>query len=157
MANLTVSPAGPALTSDPWQRSGRRLTFPPLVPVQNVHPALQAVPEAAPAQEAPLRQQPAHRGRPPADGEEVAHRQVGGGERLCVSSADSHHLSGRCRKMPEKLRSRCGFFGDHGFDNKITSMRVRDWSVTGVGGWGGGIDSNRRTLMGSHDRSASHF
>lgn len=29
------------------------------------------------------------------------------------------------RKMPEKLRSRCGFFGDHGFDNKITSMRVK--------------------------------
>uniref|UniRef100_A0A665UB52 SMB domain-containing protein n=1 Tax=Echeneis naucrates TaxID=173247 RepID=A0A665UB52_ECHNA len=28
------------------------------------------------------------------------------------------------RKMPEKLRSRCGFFGDHGFDNKITSMRT---------------------------------
>lgn len=28
------------------------------------------------------------------------------------------------RKMPEKLRTRCGFFGDHGFDNKITSMRV---------------------------------
>ncbi|TKS89197.1 Ectonucleotide pyrophosphatase/phosphodiesterase family member 2 [Collichthys lucidus] len=27
------------------------------------------------------------------------------------------------RKMPEKLRTRCGFFGDHGFDNKITSMR----------------------------------
>lgn len=26
--------------------------------------------------------------------------------------------------MPEKLRSRCGFFGDHGFDNKITSMKV---------------------------------
>uniref|UniRef100_A0A8D3DK92 SMB domain-containing protein n=1 Tax=Scophthalmus maximus TaxID=52904 RepID=A0A8D3DK92_SCOMX len=28
------------------------------------------------------------------------------------------------RKMPEKLRTRCGFFGDHGFDNKITSMRT---------------------------------
>uniref|UniRef100_A0A7N8YLT3 SMB domain-containing protein n=1 Tax=Mastacembelus armatus TaxID=205130 RepID=A0A7N8YLT3_9TELE len=28
------------------------------------------------------------------------------------------------RKMPEKLRARCGFFGDHGFDNKITSMRT---------------------------------
>uniref|UniRef100_A0A669C1L9 Ectonucleotide pyrophosphatase/phosphodiesterase 2 n=1 Tax=Oreochromis niloticus TaxID=8128 RepID=A0A669C1L9_ORENI len=28
------------------------------------------------------------------------------------------------RKMPEKPRTRCGFFGDHGFDNKITSMRV---------------------------------
>ncbi|XP_028298648.1 ectonucleotide pyrophosphatase/phosphodiesterase family member 2-like isoform X1 [Gouania willdenowi] len=28
------------------------------------------------------------------------------------------------RKMPEKLRNRCGFFGDHGFDNKITSMRT---------------------------------
>ncbi|XP_037549052.1 ectonucleotide pyrophosphatase/phosphodiesterase family member 2 [Nematolebias whitei] len=26
--------------------------------------------------------------------------------------------------MPEKLRTRCGFFGDHGFDNKITSMRT---------------------------------
>ncbi|XP_034016368.1 ectonucleotide pyrophosphatase/phosphodiesterase family member 2 isoform X2 [Thalassophryne amazonica] len=28
------------------------------------------------------------------------------------------------QKMPEKLRTRCGFFGDHGFDNKITSMRT---------------------------------
>ncbi|XP_005944849.1 ectonucleotide pyrophosphatase/phosphodiesterase family member 2 [Haplochromis burtoni] len=28
------------------------------------------------------------------------------------------------RKMPEKPRTRCGFFGDHGFDNKITSMRT---------------------------------
>uniref|UniRef100_A0A3Q3A3D5 Ectonucleotide pyrophosphatase/phosphodiesterase 2 n=1 Tax=Kryptolebias marmoratus TaxID=37003 RepID=A0A3Q3A3D5_KRYMA len=28
------------------------------------------------------------------------------------------------KKMPEKLRTRCGFFGDHGFDNKITSMRT---------------------------------
>ncbi|XP_068188970.1 autotaxin isoform X3 [Antennarius striatus] len=28
------------------------------------------------------------------------------------------------RKMPEKLRTRCGFNGDHGFDNKITSMRT---------------------------------
>uniref|UniRef100_A0A3Q3JT22 Ectonucleotide pyrophosphatase/phosphodiesterase 2 n=1 Tax=Monopterus albus TaxID=43700 RepID=A0A3Q3JT22_MONAL len=28
------------------------------------------------------------------------------------------------RKMPEKLRTHCGFFGDHGFDNKITSMRT---------------------------------
>uniref|UniRef100_A0AAQ4P6Z3 SMB domain-containing protein n=1 Tax=Gasterosteus aculeatus aculeatus TaxID=481459 RepID=A0AAQ4P6Z3_GASAC len=28
------------------------------------------------------------------------------------------------RKMPESRRSRCGFFGDHGFDNKITSMRT---------------------------------
>ena len=28
--------------------------------------------------------------------------------------------------MPEKPRTRCGFFGDHGFDNKITSMRV-EW------------------------------
>ncbi|XP_061520357.1 ectonucleotide pyrophosphatase/phosphodiesterase family member 2-like isoform X2 [Phycodurus eques] len=28
------------------------------------------------------------------------------------------------RKMPEKMRTRCGFFGDHGFDNKITSMRT---------------------------------
>uniref|UniRef100_A0AAQ5X3S8 SMB domain-containing protein n=1 Tax=Amphiprion ocellaris TaxID=80972 RepID=A0AAQ5X3S8_AMPOC len=28
------------------------------------------------------------------------------------------------RKMPEKLRTRCGFLGDHGFDNKITSMRT---------------------------------
>ncbi|XP_069372354.1 autotaxin isoform X1 [Paralichthys olivaceus] len=28
------------------------------------------------------------------------------------------------KKMPERLRSRCGFFGDHGFDNKITSMRT---------------------------------
>ncbi|XP_051925798.1 ectonucleotide pyrophosphatase/phosphodiesterase family member 2-like isoform X2 [Hippocampus zosterae] len=28
------------------------------------------------------------------------------------------------RKMPEKMRPRCGFFGDHGFDNKITSMRT---------------------------------
>lgn len=28
------------------------------------------------------------------------------------------------KKMPEKQRSRCGFFGDHGFDNKITSMRT---------------------------------
>ncbi|KAM6973004.1 autotaxin [Aplochiton taeniatus] len=31
------------------------------------------------------------------------------------------------RKMPENLRrqpGRCGFFGDHGFDNKITSMRT---------------------------------
>lgn len=45
-----------------------------------------------------------------------------------------HEISFRClrlflcacfRKMPEKLRTRCGFFGDHGFDNKITSMRVR--------------------------------
>ncbi|RVE67061.1 hypothetical protein OJAV_G00113580 [Oryzias javanicus] len=28
------------------------------------------------------------------------------------------------RKTPEKPRTRCGFFGDHGFDNKITSMRT---------------------------------
>ncbi|XP_072304427.1 autotaxin-like isoform X2 [Eucyclogobius newberryi] len=28
------------------------------------------------------------------------------------------------KKMPEKLRSRCLFNGDHGFDNKITSMRT---------------------------------
>uniref|UniRef100_A0A3Q0RT59 Ectonucleotide pyrophosphatase/phosphodiesterase 2 n=1 Tax=Amphilophus citrinellus TaxID=61819 RepID=A0A3Q0RT59_AMPCI len=28
------------------------------------------------------------------------------------------------RKMPEKPRTRCGFFGDHGFDNKINSMRT---------------------------------
>ncbi|XP_056154936.1 ectonucleotide pyrophosphatase/phosphodiesterase family member 2 [Lampris incognitus] len=28
------------------------------------------------------------------------------------------------RKMPEVKRTRCGFFGDHGFDNKITSMRT---------------------------------
>nr|XP_057903443.1 ectonucleotide pyrophosphatase/phosphodiesterase family member 2-like [Doryrhamphus excisus] len=28
------------------------------------------------------------------------------------------------RKMPEKMRTRCGFYGDHGFDNKITSMRT---------------------------------
>uniref|UniRef100_A0A8C5FKL6 SMB domain-containing protein n=1 Tax=Gadus morhua TaxID=8049 RepID=A0A8C5FKL6_GADMO len=28
------------------------------------------------------------------------------------------------RKMPEVRRTRCGFFGDHGFDNKITSMRT---------------------------------
>ncbi|XP_008420855.1 ectonucleotide pyrophosphatase/phosphodiesterase family member 2 [Poecilia reticulata] len=28
------------------------------------------------------------------------------------------------KKLPEKPRSRCGFFGDHGFDNKITSMRT---------------------------------
>ncbi|XP_063755101.1 ectonucleotide pyrophosphatase/phosphodiesterase family member 2-like isoform X1 [Eleginops maclovinus] len=28
------------------------------------------------------------------------------------------------KKMPEKWRKRCGFFGDHGFDNKITSMRT---------------------------------
>uniref|UniRef100_UPI003AAFB1D1 autotaxin-like n=1 Tax=Centroberyx gerrardi TaxID=166262 RepID=UPI003AAFB1D1 len=28
------------------------------------------------------------------------------------------------RKMPEIKRTRCGFFGDHGFDNKITSMRT---------------------------------
>uniref|UniRef100_A0A8C6WSH2 Uncharacterized protein n=1 Tax=Neogobius melanostomus TaxID=47308 RepID=A0A8C6WSH2_9GOBI len=28
------------------------------------------------------------------------------------------------KKMPEKLRGRCGFNGDHGFDNKITSMRT---------------------------------
>ncbi|CAL8293003.1 unnamed protein product [Merluccius merluccius] len=28
------------------------------------------------------------------------------------------------RKMPEVKRSRCGFLGDHGFDNKITSMRT---------------------------------
>uniref|UniRef100_A0A3Q1G9Y5 Ectonucleotide pyrophosphatase/phosphodiesterase 2 n=1 Tax=Acanthochromis polyacanthus TaxID=80966 RepID=A0A3Q1G9Y5_9TELE len=28
------------------------------------------------------------------------------------------------RKMPEKQRTHCGFFGDHGFDNKITSMRT---------------------------------
>ncbi|XP_077446710.1 autotaxin-like isoform X2 [Stigmatopora argus] len=28
------------------------------------------------------------------------------------------------KKMPEKLRTRCGFFGDHGFDNKINSMRT---------------------------------
>uniref|UniRef100_A0A1A7YYN6 Ectonucleotide pyrophosphatase/phosphodiesterase 2 n=2 Tax=Iconisemion striatum TaxID=60296 RepID=A0A1A7YYN6_9TELE len=28
------------------------------------------------------------------------------------------------KKTPEKPRTRCGFFGDHGFDNKITSMRT---------------------------------
>uniref|UniRef100_A0A3Q2PGR3 Ectonucleotide pyrophosphatase/phosphodiesterase 2 n=1 Tax=Fundulus heteroclitus TaxID=8078 RepID=A0A3Q2PGR3_FUNHE len=28
------------------------------------------------------------------------------------------------KKTPEKPRSRCGFFGDHGFDNRITSMRT---------------------------------
>lgn len=28
------------------------------------------------------------------------------------------------KKMPEKLRGRCLFNGDHGFDNKITSMRT---------------------------------
>lgn len=44
--------------------------------MQNADSALQAVPEAAFTQEASLRQQPQDRGRPPADGEEVAHRQV---------------------------------------------------------------------------------
>lgn len=44
--------------------------------MQNAVSALQAVPEAAFTQEASLRQQPPDRGRPPADGEEVAHRQV---------------------------------------------------------------------------------
>uniref|UniRef100_A0A8D3DRP3 SMB domain-containing protein n=1 Tax=Scophthalmus maximus TaxID=52904 RepID=A0A8D3DRP3_SCOMX len=34
------------------------------------------------------------------------------------------------RKMPEKLRTRCGFFGDHGFDNKITSMRVKSGYIS---------------------------
>ncbi|KAF7210747.1 transcript variant X2 [Nothobranchius furzeri] len=28
------------------------------------------------------------------------------------------------KKVPEKPRNRCGFSGDHGFDNKITSMRT---------------------------------
>uniref|UniRef100_A0A671UET5 Ectonucleotide pyrophosphatase/phosphodiesterase 2 n=1 Tax=Sparus aurata TaxID=8175 RepID=A0A671UET5_SPAAU len=37
---------------------------------------------------------------------------------------DVHLLTERKWKMPEKLRTRCGFFGDHGFDNKITSMRT---------------------------------
>uniref|UniRef100_A0A671UDW6 Ectonucleotide pyrophosphatase/phosphodiesterase 2 n=1 Tax=Sparus aurata TaxID=8175 RepID=A0A671UDW6_SPAAU len=41
---------------------------------------------------------------------------------------DVHLLTERkwhiAKKMPEKLRTRCGFFGDHGFDNKITSMRT---------------------------------
>uniref|UniRef100_A0A3Q4I8V0 Ectonucleotide pyrophosphatase/phosphodiesterase 2 n=1 Tax=Neolamprologus brichardi TaxID=32507 RepID=A0A3Q4I8V0_NEOBR len=36
------------------------------------------------------------------------------------------------RKMPEKPRTRCGFFGDHGFDNKITSMRVLVYNNTNV-------------------------
>lgn len=44
--------------------------------MQNADSALQAVPEAAFTQEASLRQQPQDRGRPPADGEEVAHRKV---------------------------------------------------------------------------------
>uniref|UniRef100_H3C1P9 Ectonucleotide pyrophosphatase/phosphodiesterase 2 n=1 Tax=Tetraodon nigroviridis TaxID=99883 RepID=H3C1P9_TETNG len=34
-----------------------------------------------------------------------------------------HIASARCRKAPEKPRSRCGFFGDHGFDNMLGSMR----------------------------------
>lgn len=45
------------------------------------------------------------------------------------SSLETIYFCVCCRKMPEKLRSRCGFFGDHGFDNKITSMRVR-WRFT---------------------------
>lgn len=54
----------------------RWFTFELLVAVQNADSALQAVPEAAFTQEASLRQQPQDRGRPPADGEEVAHRKV---------------------------------------------------------------------------------
>lgn len=58
------------------QKEVRSFTSMFAVSVQNADSALQAVPEAAFTQEAPLRQQPQDRGRPPADGEEVAHRQV---------------------------------------------------------------------------------
>lgn len=57
------------------EREVRSFTCTFLVSVQNADSALQAIPEAAFTQEASLRQQPQDRGRPPADGEEVA-RQV---------------------------------------------------------------------------------
>lgn len=60
-----------------------------VVLVQNADSALQAVPEATFAQEAPLRLQPQDRGRPSADGEEVAHCQVTAkkpGQHLAVAS-----------------------------------------------------------------------
>lgn len=56
------------------------------VSVQNAGSAFQAVPEATFTQEAPLRLQPQDRGRPPADGEEVAHCQV-------TMKTPSKHLS----------------------------------------------------------------
>uniref|UniRef100_A0A8C6PSK7 Ectonucleotide pyrophosphatase/phosphodiesterase 2 n=1 Tax=Nothobranchius furzeri TaxID=105023 RepID=A0A8C6PSK7_NOTFU len=37
---------------------------------------------------------------------------------------DVQLLMERKWKVPEKPRNRCGFSGDHGFDNKITSMRT---------------------------------